>query len=149
MEFETWWLLGVPLFFALGWVAARIDIRHVINESRSLPRNYYKGLIALRKAHPALRISDAAVVKSSLKFIPTNDQLIAYTIDGKKSGDSWSSIVVIHNASTKTQAVSLPTSGSWKIAVQGDKAGVNPLGSFAGGTKFSASPQSTTVLYKN
>ena len=44
MEFETWWLLGVPLFFALGWIAARIDIRHVINESRSLPSNYYKGL---------------------------------------------------------------------------------------------------------
>ena len=117
--------------------------------TNAVTRNYYKGLIALRKAHPALRISDAAVVKSSLKFIPTNDQVIAYTLDGKKSGDSWSSIVVIHNASTKIQAVSLPTSGSWKIAVQGDKAGVNPLGSFAGGTKFSASPQSTTVLYKN
>ena len=21
MEFETWWLLGVPFFFALGWIA--------------------------------------------------------------------------------------------------------------------------------
>ena len=52
MEFETWWLLGVPLFFALGWVAARIDIRHVINESRSLPRNYYKGLNALLDEDP-------------------------------------------------------------------------------------------------
>ena len=36
--------------------------------TNSATRNYYKGLIALRKAHPALRISDAAVVKSSLKF---------------------------------------------------------------------------------
>ena len=52
MEFETWWLLGIPLFFALGWIAARIDIRHVINESRSLPRNYYKGLNALLDEDP-------------------------------------------------------------------------------------------------
>jgi lipopolysaccharide biosynthesis regulator YciM len=27
MEFEYWWLLGFPLFFGLGWIAARIDIK--------------------------------------------------------------------------------------------------------------------------
>lgn len=52
MEFETWWLLGVPFFFGLGWIAARVDIRHVISESRSLPRSYYKGLNALLDEHP-------------------------------------------------------------------------------------------------
>lgn len=52
MEFETWWLLGVPFFFGLGWIAARIDIGHVIAESRSLPRNYYKGLNALLDDDP-------------------------------------------------------------------------------------------------
>lgn len=52
MEFETWWLLGIPFFFALGWIAARVDIRHVIAESRSLPRSYYKGLNALLEEHP-------------------------------------------------------------------------------------------------
>jgi hypothetical protein len=31
MEFEYWWLLGLPLFFGLGWVAARIDIRQCDN----------------------------------------------------------------------------------------------------------------------
>ena len=25
MEIELWWLLALPLFFGLGWVAARID----------------------------------------------------------------------------------------------------------------------------
>jgi lipopolysaccharide assembly protein B len=44
MEFEFWWLLGLPLFFAFGWVAARIDIRHLLRESRSLPRTYLSGL---------------------------------------------------------------------------------------------------------
>ena len=32
MEFEYWWLLGFPLFFGLGWLAARIDIRHLVRE---------------------------------------------------------------------------------------------------------------------
>lgn len=44
MEFELWWLLAFPLFFALGWLAARIDIRQVVHESRSLPRSYLSGL---------------------------------------------------------------------------------------------------------
>lgn len=44
MEFETWWLLGIPAFFALGWIAARVDINQLVSESRSLPRGYFKGL---------------------------------------------------------------------------------------------------------
>ena len=52
MEFETWWLLGIPFFFALGWIAARVDIRHLLAESRSLPRSYYKGLNALLNDEP-------------------------------------------------------------------------------------------------
>ncbi|WP_373991065.1 lipopolysaccharide assembly protein LapB [Duganella sp. BuS-21] len=44
MELELWWLLGIPVFFGLGWVAARVDIRQLLSESRTLPRGYYKGL---------------------------------------------------------------------------------------------------------
>lgn len=44
MEFEIWLLLGIPLFFSLGWIAARIDIRQLLTESRSLPQGYFKGL---------------------------------------------------------------------------------------------------------
>lgn len=44
MEFELWWLLAFPLFFGLGWMAARIDIRHLVREARSLPRAYLTGL---------------------------------------------------------------------------------------------------------
>lgn len=44
MEIEFWWLLALPLFFALGWIAARIDIRQVVRESRALPRSYLNGL---------------------------------------------------------------------------------------------------------
>jgi lipopolysaccharide biosynthesis regulator YciM len=44
MEFEIWWLLGIPMFFSLGWIAARVDIRQLLSESRSLPQGYFKGL---------------------------------------------------------------------------------------------------------
>src|SRR5574342_896149 len=45
MEFDYWWLLGLlPLFFGFGWMAARIDIRQLLSESRAVPRSYFKGL---------------------------------------------------------------------------------------------------------
>lgn len=44
IELEYWQLLFFPLFFALGWAAARIDIRHLVRESRALPRSYFQGL---------------------------------------------------------------------------------------------------------
>lgn len=44
IEFEYWWLLILPLFFILGWVAARVDIKQLISESTSLPATYFKGL---------------------------------------------------------------------------------------------------------
>ena len=52
MEFEYWWLLGFPLFFGLGWMAARIDIRQIVRESRALPRSYFKGLNFLLNEQP-------------------------------------------------------------------------------------------------
>ena len=44
VEFEFWWLLVVPFFFLVGWIAARIDIRQIISESTDLPTAYFKGL---------------------------------------------------------------------------------------------------------
>ncbi|MBC3875308.1 lipopolysaccharide assembly protein LapB [Undibacterium flavidum] len=52
MEFEIWWLLGIPLFFSLGWIAARVDIRQLISESSSLPKGYFKGLNFLLNEQP-------------------------------------------------------------------------------------------------
>jgi lipopolysaccharide assembly protein B len=52
MEFEYWWLLGFPVFFALGWIAARIDIKQIVSESRALPRSYFKGLNFLLNEQP-------------------------------------------------------------------------------------------------
>lgn len=52
MEIELWWLLVLPLFFAMGWIAARIDIRQLVKESRALPRSYFRGLNFLLNEQP-------------------------------------------------------------------------------------------------
>ena len=52
MEFETWWLLAVPVFFGLGWIAARVDIKQILSESRTMPRAYFKGLNLLLNDQP-------------------------------------------------------------------------------------------------
>ena len=53
MDFELWWLLPIPvLFFALGWIAARIDIKHLLTESRALPLSYFRGLNFLLNEQP-------------------------------------------------------------------------------------------------
>jgi len=52
IEFEYWQLLFFPLFFGLGWAAARVDIRHLVKESRALPRSYFQGLNFLLNEQP-------------------------------------------------------------------------------------------------
>ncbi|HOL65314.1 MAG TPA: lipopolysaccharide assembly protein LapB [Accumulibacter sp.] len=52
IEFEYWQLILFPLFFGLGWAAARIDIRHLVKESRVLPRSYFQGLNFLLNEQP-------------------------------------------------------------------------------------------------
>ena len=45
MDFDVQWLLlGLPLVFAIGWLASRLDMRQWRREQRDSPRAYYKGL---------------------------------------------------------------------------------------------------------
>jgi lipopolysaccharide assembly protein B len=52
LEFENWWLLAAPILFALGWIASRIDLREVVQESKRLPRSYFNGLNFLLNDQP-------------------------------------------------------------------------------------------------
>ena len=44
MEFQLWMLLIFPLFFGMGWLAARMDIKELLSESSALPQSYFQGL---------------------------------------------------------------------------------------------------------
>ena len=106
---------------------------------------YFKGLIALRAAHPVFRMSKAADVKKNLTFIQLAPDLIAYSLNGKNMKDSWKSVVVIHNSGLQSAIVSLPKKGKWNIVVQGASAGVKPINSLTGNS-VAAPAQSTLVL---
>ncbi len=67
MEIEYWWLLTLPVFFGLGWLAARVDIRQVVKESRVLPRSFLASLNYLLDERPDKAVEalkDAARVDS-------------------------------------------------------------------------------------
>ncbi|AOB32055.1 hypothetical protein AKI39_17115 [Bordetella sp. H567] len=65
MDFEPWWLIFVPLLFALGWLAARFDIRQMLSETRVLPDSYFRGLNFLLNEEPD-RAIDAFVEVAKL-----------------------------------------------------------------------------------
>lgn len=65
MDFEPWWLIFLPLLFALGWIAARVDFRQMLSETRSLPNSYFKGLNFLLNEEPD-RAIDAFVEVAKL-----------------------------------------------------------------------------------
>jgi lipopolysaccharide biosynthesis regulator YciM len=65
MDFESWWLIFLPLLFALGWMAARFDFRHILSETRHLPDSYFKGLNFLLNEQPD-RAIDAFVEVAKL-----------------------------------------------------------------------------------
>jgi lipopolysaccharide biosynthesis regulator YciM len=51
MDFDVPWLqlglLVLPAAFALGWIAARLDLRQLTREQRETPRAYFRGLSLL------------------------------------------------------------------------------------------------------
>ncbi len=112
---------------------------------------YYRGLIKLRKQHPAFRMKTAAQVRRNLKFyeemgLPVSPPCIAYTLDGKDAGDRWEKIVVLINPGKEKAEFKLPA-GIYKIAVDGQFAYETPAYSASG--KATAAPFSLMVLFSS
>ena len=112
--------------------------------------NYYKGLIELRKSHKAFRMNNTADIQNNLEFLQKGknfkeDNVVAYTINGKAVGDEWNNIAVIFNASNEEVEVTLPLN-DWNIVVNENSAGVETLGNVEG-NKVKVAPKSSYVLY--
>ena len=52
MDLDFWWLLVIPVAFALGWMASRYDLKALLSESANLPRSYFRGLNFLLNEQP-------------------------------------------------------------------------------------------------
>ncbi len=87
---------------------------------------YYQGLIAIRKAQPAFRLSEKAAVDQALDFA-TNvpDNVVEYVIKNNANGDSWKNILVIYNGSA--QSHELAVKGDWIIVANDQRAGLEEL----------------------
>ena len=70
MEFEFWWLLALPIFFGMGWMAARVDLKSLLSESRAMPSSYFRGLNFLLNEQP-----DKAI-ESFLQVAKENPQTV-------------------------------------------------------------------------
>ncbi len=105
--------------------------------------NYYKGLIEIRKAHPAFRQRTAEDIKKKITFLPTTRKMVAFTI--KDENDSWKEILVIYNGDTKDQDFTLPE-GTWNVVVDQQNAGTKVLYQVSG--KITVKSTSTMVMYK-
>jgi len=104
---------------------------------------YYKGLIALRKAHPALRMTDAQEVSEHIVNLTGLDfNVTGFHITPGANGDE-SSIVVIFNPRSESTTVTLPE-GKWDVYVADTKAGTEVLGPEEG--EVSVAPISAMVL---
>lgn len=103
--------------------------------------DYYRGLIAFRKAHSALRLSQRKDVLNSVEMIPyRNSQVVLYRVLG-----DGQDIFFIFNASEKAVSVDLP-SGNWNLMIHDDAAGCSTLAQKTG--KVEVAPISATVLTK-
>ena len=52
MDLDFWWLLVIPVVFALGWMASRYDLKTLLSENANLPRSYFRGLNFLLNEQP-------------------------------------------------------------------------------------------------
>ncbi|OSX98672.1 type I pullulanase [Bacillus nitratireducens] len=88
---------------------------------------YMKGLIDLRKKYPAFRMTSAEQIKKYVAFIDVPKNVVAYTIDGKGSGNKSEYFMVAHNANREAVDITLPSKGPWKVLVNGNQAGSKTL----------------------
>ncbi|MGI6084717.1 MAG: type I pullulanase [Acetivibrionales bacterium] len=95
---------------------------------------YHKGLIALRKAHPAFRMIQAEEIRRNLVFYPSPDHVISFSLNNYAYHDSWKTIFVAYNAGIYPQTLTLPQNGHWNIVVNENKAGTETISDFTGNT---------------
>lgn len=112
---------------------------------------YYKGLIALRKAHPAFRMTTAKDIAKNLKFDKIDSKktsnLISYSLLNNANGDEWKEIKVVFNGAPTAQSVKIPK-GNWQVVARDGKIDpANALETIAGGA-VEVAPFSALILHK-
>ena len=105
--------------------------------------DYYAGLIAFRRSHPALRMTTAEEVSGKISQLAGLDfNVLGFHIDKDANGEQ-NELVVIFNPNAEATTVTLPE-GMWDIRINGEKAGDSSLGTAEGTVEVA--PISAMVL---
>ena len=105
--------------------------------------DYVKGLIKMRKEHPAFRMRTAKEVADNLVFLDKlSPGIIGYTINGETVKDSWKKIRVYFNGSSEEYATKLENK-NWSIAILNNHLATNQTLQ----NILILQPYSCTVLY--
>ena len=107
---------------------------------------YYKGLITLRKEHPAFRMETAEAVREHLEFFDTeNNQFIIYCLKNHANGDAYEKIAVLFHVGETRESVMLPE-GNWKVLVNEKQAGTAVLEESAGNEVWMDGPMAMVLV---
>ena len=114
--------------------------------------DYYKGLVAFRKNHAALRLTTSADVNKNVSYYWVTNDVILFNIKGKASvtDEVSDGIVVIFNGSGSNKTINLAdygASGTWNICIKDNKAGTASLGTVSNG-QVTVSAHTTMALVK-
>jgi len=109
--------------------------------------DYFKGLIELRKTHPAFRMTSADMIKKNLNFLAVPENMVAYEMNYNANMDTWSHIVVAFNANREDKTIKLSTKGRWNIVVNSEKAGIKTISQFSGDSLVVPALSSIVIYY--
>ena len=107
--------------------------------------DYYRGLIALRKAHPAFRLGDADLVREHLEFLDAPDGVVAWRLTGHAGGDPCEEIVVVINSRKEAVSVTVPGQGTSGSA--SGNCGTSGTGSPSSGDTVSTTDTHSYTVY--
>ena len=107
---------------------------------------YYKNLIALRKAHPAFHMGSADMVRRNLDFLPTENCLVAFHINGRNvPGETWGDIYVAFNTHKRARSIEVPE-GKYTVVCRNIKCDQAGMGTVKGG-KVTIPAQSALIIH--
>ena len=93
---------------------------------------YYRGLIALRRAHPLFRLGTAGEVRAGMQFLdeqagyPVPHGCLAWVVRDVTGDDVWERALVAVNATQEPVRFAIP-GGRWGLYAHGTRSGLTPL----------------------
>ena len=110
--------------------------------------DYYSGLIALRKAHPAFRLGNAEAVRQHLEFLSAPSGVVAFRLKNHAGGDAWNNIIVILNANRTPQTISIPMN-QYTAVVKDGVVKAEGIGNTINADKVEVAAQRAMIIYSN